>query len=103
MGWAGLGLSLSLTVSSQKCVKRNRLDKNREKFSHKRKTTSNFQKLEREGDFKDGYCDSGPVVGWSLARVLSRMFALLMLFLYCAKIVHGFCRADCGYLDGFAE
>ena len=34
--------------SSQKCVKRNRLDKNREKISHKRKTTMNFQKLERE-------------------------------------------------------
>ena len=35
-------------LSSQKCVKRNRLDKNREKFSHKRKTTSNFQKLEKK-------------------------------------------------------
>ena len=43
-----------------KCVKRNRLDKNREKFSHKRKTRSSFQKLEfkasffRPGPFREG-------------------------------------------------
>ena len=41
-------------VSSQKCVKRNRLNKNREKISHKRKTTSNFQKLEeKQGHLND--------------------------------------------------